>query len=144
MTVKAFVLAMAISLGFLILSMTAIRRRRLRDQAAVLWLAVSAVMVLCSLALPFSLLDRVAHAVGVAYGSDLLLLLAVIFLVLLVFNLSVNLAALKEKQIDLVHEVALMRASAPWDHGGTRSGMGEKPSEDRVVPDDQGDRDGLP
>lgn len=144
MTVKAFILAMAISLGFLILSVTAIRRRRLRDQAAVLWLAVSGVMVLCSLALPFSVLDRVAHGVGVAYGSDLLLLLAVIFLVLLVFNLSVNLAAMKEKQIDLVQEVALMRASAPWGRDGIRSAAGEKPTVDRGVPDDHGGMDGLP
>ena len=67
---RAFILAMACSLGFLILSITAIRKRRLRDQAAVLWLAVSVAMVLFSGA-PVSLLDRVSHAVGIAYGSDL-------------------------------------------------------------------------
>jgi hypothetical protein len=140
MTVKAFILATAISLGFLILLITAIRRRRLRDQAAVLWLAVSVVMVLCSLALPFSLLDRVAHAVGVAYGSDLLLLLAVIFLVVLVFNLSVNLAAMKETQTVLVQEIALMRVSEPGEAGG----MGEQLSQERSVQDEQTSIQGMP
>jgi hypothetical protein len=110
---KAFILAMVISLGFLILSISAIRRRRLRDQAAVLWLGVSIAMVLFSLALPFSLLERVSHTVGVMYGSDFLLLSAVIFLVAIVFNLSVNLATLKEKQIMLVQEIALMRVDPP-------------------------------
>ena len=135
---RAFILAMAISLGFLILSITAIRKRRLRDQAAVLWLAVSVAMVLFSLALPFSLLDRVSHAVGIAYGSDLLLLLAVIFLVALVFNLSVSLAALKEKQTVLVQEIALMRAAAPDEPRGAPEDPGEEFELDR------GDQRGFP
>ncbi len=134
---RAFILAMAISLGFLILSITAIRKRRLRDQAAVLWLAVSVAMVLFSLALPFSLLDRVSHAVGIAYGSDLLLLLAVIFLVVLVFNLSVSLAALKQTQTALVQEIALMRVAAPGEPGGAPVGAGEELGLDRLVPDEQ-------
>jgi hypothetical protein len=118
---KLFVVAMVISLGFLSLSVVAIRRGRLRDQAAVLWLAVSLVMVLCSLALPLHLLDHVSHAIGIAYASDLLFLLAVVFLVALVFHLSVNLAAVKDRQTRLVQEIALLRAEAPQppghDHG---------------------------
>jgi hypothetical protein len=114
---KSFAVAMIISLGFLTLSVVAIRRKRLRDQAAVLWIAVSLFMVLCSLAVPFHLLDRVSHGIGIAYGSDLLLLLAVIFLVVLVFNLSVNLAAVKASQTRLVQEVALLRAGAPTVRG---------------------------
>ena len=118
---KLFVVAMVISLGFLSLSVVAIRRRRLRDQAAVLWLAVSLVMVLCSLALPLHLLDHVSHVIGIAYASDLLFLLAVVFLVALVFHLSVNLAAVKDRQTRLVQEIALLRAEAPQppghDHG---------------------------
>ena len=45
---KSFIVAMVISLGFLTLSVVAIRRKRLRDPAAVLWIAVSLFMVLCS------------------------------------------------------------------------------------------------
>jgi hypothetical protein len=128
---------MAISLGFLIFSVRAIRKRRLRDQAAVLWLAVSVVMVLFSLALPFSLLDRMSHVVGIAYGSNLLLLLAVIFLVVLVFNLSVSLAALKEKQTVLVQEIALMRAAAPDERREGPEGAGGELNGDRLGRDDQ-------
>jgi hypothetical protein len=111
--VKSFILAMIISLGFLTLSVAAIRRRKLRDQAAVLWMAVSLVMVLFSLALPFKVLDDLSHGIGIAYASDLLLLLAVIFLVLLVFHLSVSLASVKASLTALVQEVALLQAPAP-------------------------------
>ena len=52
---KSFILAMIISLGFLTISVAAIRRRKLRDQAAVMWIVVSLVLVLLSLALPFEI-----------------------------------------------------------------------------------------
>lgn len=107
---KLFVLAMAISLGFLTLSVVAIRKKQLREQGAVLWIAVSLVTVLCSLALPFHLLDYVSHGIGIAYASDLLFLLAVILLAALVFHLSVKLAAVKEHQTRLVQEIAILRA----------------------------------
>jgi hypothetical protein len=109
---KSFVVAIVISLGFFALSLVAIRRKWLRDQAAVLWLAVSLFMVFCSFLLPMHFLDRTAHAIGIAYGSDLLFLIAVIFLVVLVFSLSVNLAAVKANQIRLVQEMALLRAES--------------------------------
>jgi hypothetical protein len=111
--VKSFAIAVVISVGFLTLSVVAIRKKRLRDQAAVLWIGVSIFMVLSSFALPFHLLDRIAHGIGIAYASDLLFLIAVIFLVLLVFHLSVSLAAIKSRQTRLAQEIALLRATAP-------------------------------
>ena len=95
---RLFVLAMIISLSFLAFSVVAIRRHRLRDQAAVLWLLVSLVLVCATVALPLGLLNRVAHVVGIRYASDLLLVLAVILLVMLVFHLSISLAALRKTQ----------------------------------------------
>ena len=101
---RLFVLAMIISLSFLAFSVVAIRRHRLRDQAAVLWLLVSLVLVCCSVALPLGLLNRVARVVGIRYASDLLLVLAVILLVMLVFHLSISLAALRKTQTRLVQD----------------------------------------
>jgi hypothetical protein len=111
--VKSFAIAVVISVGFLALSVVAIRKKQLRDQAAVLWIGVSIFMVLSSFALPIHLLDRIAHGIGIAYASDLLFLIAVIFLVLLVFHLSVSLASIKSSQTRLVQEIALLRAAAP-------------------------------
>ena len=110
---RLFVLAMIISLSFLAFSIVAIRRHRLRDQAAVLWLLVSLVMVCCSLALPLGLLNRIARVVGIKYASNLLLVLAVIFLVVLVFHLSVRLAAVKNTQTRLVQEIAILQTPPP-------------------------------
>ncbi|MGH9093567.1 MAG: DUF2304 domain-containing protein, partial [Acidimicrobiales bacterium] len=106
---RAFVLSLAISLGFLAVIVTAIHRRALRDQMALLWLAVSTAMLVLSLTLPFHLLDRLAHVVGVAYGSDLVLVAAVIFLVLLVLQLSVAVARLSARTTRLAQDIGILR-----------------------------------
>jgi hypothetical protein len=111
--VKAIVLSLVLSVGFLVVSVVAMRRQQLREQAALLWLLVSLVMVLVSATLPIHLLDRVSHLVGIAYAPDLVLLLAVLFLMVLVFHLSLSLARLSAKQIALVQEIGLMTAMTP-------------------------------
>jgi hypothetical protein len=119
---RLFFLAMIISLGFLAVSIVAIRRHRLRDQAAVLWLLVSLVLLCCSLALPLGLLNRVADLVGIKYASDLLLVLAVLLLVMLVFHLSISLAAVRKTQTRLVQELAMLQTPPP------------RPRDETVVP----------
>jgi hypothetical protein len=111
--VKAIVLSMVLSVGFLVVSVIAMRRQRLREQAALLWLLVSLVMVFVSATLPTHILDRVSHFVGIAYPPDLILLLAVLFLMVLVFHLSLSLARLSAKQIALVQEIGLMTTMSP-------------------------------
>ena len=110
---KAIVLSLVLSVGFLVVSVVAMRRQHLREQAALLWLLVSLVMVLVSATLPTHLLDRVSHLVGIAYAPDLVLLLAVLFLMVLVFHLSLSLARLSAKQTALVQEIGLMTAMTP-------------------------------
>lgn len=112
---RAFVLSMVVSLGFLALSVRAVRRRRLREQAAVLWLLVSLAMVVLSATLPLHLLDHVASLVGIAYAPDLVLLVAVLFLVVLVFHLSLSLARLHAKHTALVQELGILTATAAPD-----------------------------
>jgi hypothetical protein len=112
---KAFVLSLVVSSGFLLLSVRAVRRRVLREQAALLWLGVSLAMVFVSATLPLHLLDRMAALVGIAYAPDLVLLLAVLFLVVLVFHLSLSLARLHEKHTTLVQEFGILTATPPAD-----------------------------
>jgi len=111
--VRAFVLSMVVSLGFLAISVVAMRRHRLREQAAMLWLMVSFVMVFVSATLPFNLLGHVSRLVGIDYPPDFILLLAVLFLVVLVFHMSLSIDRLSAKQTALVQEIGLLTAPAP-------------------------------
>jgi hypothetical protein len=128
---RAFALSMILSLGFLALSVVAMRRQRLREQAALLWLSVSLVMVFVSATLPLHLLDRVAHLVGIAYPPDLVLLLAVLFLIVLVFHLSLSLDRLSTRQTALVQEIGLLTAVTPLNPDARADDGAPQP-----VPDD--------
>ena len=118
---RATILALAVSLGFFLLSLHAIRRQRLRERQALLWMGVCLMMVLLSATLPLHVLDRVSHFVGIAYPPDLILLVAVLFLVALVFQQSLALARLTAKQTVLVQEIGLLAAESdagsPIDSG---------------------------
>jgi hypothetical protein len=118
---KAFPLAMCISLGFLGLIINAIRRRALRDEMTVLWVAVGIAILVLSLTLPAHLLDHVAHALGVAYGSDLVLVAAVVFLVILVFQLSISVGRLWLRTTRLTQDLAMLREELRRTTGKTIS-----------------------
>jgi hypothetical protein len=132
--VRAIVLSLVLSIGFLVVSVIAMRRQRLREQAALLWLLVSLVMVFVSATLPIHLLDRVSHLVGIAYAPDLVLLLAVLFLMVLVFHLTLSLARLSAKQIALVQEIGLMTAMTPASLGAETDPGGDDPPATRGDP----------
>jgi hypothetical protein len=70
-------------------------------------------MVFFSATLPFHLLNWLARQVGIAYPPDLLLVLGVLFLVVLVFQLSVSLARLNDKHTALVQEFGILTAREP-------------------------------
>jgi len=133
---RAIVLSLALSIGFLLLTLHAIRRQRLRERQAVLWIAVCLAMVFLSATLPLHVLDHVAHFVGIAYPPDLILLLSVLFLVALVFQQSLALARLSAKQTVLAQEIGLLtvqpQAGAGMDRAeSTRSDLDPAPNEAR-------------
>lgn len=110
---RATILTLTLSIGFLLLSLSAIRKQRLHGKQAVLWLFVSLSMVFLSATLPLHFLDYVSHFMGIAYPPNLILLLGVLFLFLLVFQLSTTAARLAETNTALVQEIGLLKTQFP-------------------------------
>ena len=127
---KTTILSLVISVGFLFTSIRAMRRNHLREQVALLWMMVSIVMVFFSATFPFHVVDSLARLVGIAYPPALILLLAVVFLIVLVFQLSLSLSTLTAKQTRLVQELALLASERTDLARGVAQG-----SEGRVVTD---------
>lgn len=95
-----------------------LRRRQLREKYAVLWLAVSIVII--PLALFPRLLDSVASALGVASGVSLVLFLGIVFLLLVCVHLSWEVSRLEEETRTIAEELALLRTevgSSPVESG---------------------------
>lgn len=84
-----------------------VRRRKLLESFALLWLAVG----LGGLALGFGrpLVDRVADFAGVAYGPSMVFALVILFLVFALMNLSVHVTQQRLRIEALAEEIAFLR-----------------------------------
>lgn len=118
-------LAVAVILLVSILEM--VRRRKLREKYAVIWL-LTGVTILPLAAFP-RVLDGVALTIGIVSGTSLVLFLAVVFLLVLAMHLSWELSQLEEETRTLCEEVALIRSELrrqaqqnedPIPHGSSR------------------------
>ena len=83
------------------------RRRQLQEKYAILWLAVSIVMV--PLAVFPSFVYSVATAIGFASGVSLVLFLGIVFLLLVCMHLSWEVSRMEEETRTLAEDVALLR-----------------------------------
>jgi len=84
-----------------------LRRRRLREKYAALWLFTGCFVIVMAL-FPGGL-DGVAGYVGVASGASLVLFLAVVFLLVIAMHLSWEVSELEEETRSISEEIALLR-----------------------------------
>ena len=92
-----------------------VRRRRLHEKYALLWLSVGCFGIVLSLAR--SLVDRFAQAIGVAYGPTVIFLAAILFLLFVCIQLSLEVSRLRDRTTRLAQEVGLIRASISMGSG---------------------------
>ena len=94
------------ALGLLILVLELVRRRRLLERYALLWLAVGIALVL--LGAWRGLLTRVSDAIGVSAPPNALFAAGLGFLVVLVLNFSVVISRLSDQTRVLAQRLALL------------------------------------
>lgn len=106
MKVNLYLLSFLLSASFFIVLVYMIRGRKLREQYALLWLALSAIMMTLSL-FP-SVIDRMARLIGVVYAPSLLYLLGLVFVLFLLLHLTIAVSALTRRVITLTQTLALL------------------------------------
>ncbi|HEX2700599.1 MAG TPA: DUF2304 domain-containing protein [Acidimicrobiales bacterium] len=102
------VFVLVVALVNVVVVLELVRRRQLREKYALLWLAVGVGGIV--LGLGRTVVDRVAHALGVDYGPSAVFLLAILFLLLVCMHLSWEVSRLEERTGVLAEELALLRA----------------------------------
>jgi len=85
-----------------------VRRRKLREEYSVLWLATSVVMFV--LVLRYEWLVALTDLIGAALPTTTLFLGAILFLMLIVMQFSIKLSELSDKVKNLAQENALLKA----------------------------------
>jgi hypothetical protein len=102
---EAFCLAGGI--GLLMFIVELIRKRRLKEEYALLWIAAAFSVIVLSLAR--GVLHAVAHAIGVYYPPMVLSLIAGFFGMLLAIHFSLVISRLSGENRLLAQDVALMK-----------------------------------
>lgn len=98
--------AIALSLVVLVGVFELVRRRRLRERYALLWMA--AALLLLVLAIWKHLLFTIAKAVGIATPSNALFVIAFAFVILLLLHFSVSVSRLADQTRVLAQRLALL------------------------------------
>jgi hypothetical protein len=87
-----------------------IRRKRLREEFSILWLAMGVVFL--ALSIFRGLLDQFSYLVGIGYPPAALFLILIMGLTVIMIHFSVAISELKETQKKLVQEIGLLKAAA--------------------------------
>lgn len=84
-----------------------IRRNKLKEKYALLWLASSLVILVFSVSR--RTLDAISLSIGILYSPSLIFLIASFFLIVINIHFSTVISELSEKNKNLAQEVALLR-----------------------------------
>jgi hypothetical protein len=101
------VLAIVGSILLIVFIIELIRRKKLKEEFAVLWLAMGAVFLIISLFR--GLLDRFSILVGIGYPPAALFLILIMGLMMILVHFSVAISELKEANKKLAQEMGLLR-----------------------------------
>lgn len=89
----------------------ALRRRRLSEGWALLWIGVAIAALVLGLARP--LVDRLSTSLGIAFGTSLVFAVAIVFLIVVCINLSMQVSRLNRRVEILAEELALASTDEP-------------------------------
>jgi len=96
------------SAGFLLYILEMVRRRKLREEYSILWLAGSVVILVLSIKQDW--LVSIAHAAGIAYPPSFLFLVGILFILLILIHFSIAISKLHQMNKKMAQEIALMKS----------------------------------
>ncbi|OGQ00696.1 MAG: hypothetical protein A2Z40_05835 [Deltaproteobacteria bacterium RBG_19FT_COMBO_60_16] len=105
------VLAVLASGILLLYILEMVRRRRLREEYSILWLAGGVIMLVFSLKRDW--LEWVAGAVGIYYPPSFLFLIGMLFILLILIHFSITISRLYQMNKKIAQELALLKHGNP-------------------------------
>ena len=106
METRVQIVAIAATAGLFVVLLELVRRRRMLERYAILWLFCS--VALLGLSVWKGLLTDLAHAVGIFYAPSALFVIAFGFVLVLLLHFSVAVSRLAEQNKILAQRVALL------------------------------------
>ena len=106
MGIDIFLFSALFSLGFLVIVLELVRSKRLKEQYSLLWLFVSAIMMV--LTLWRGLVERLAERLGVYYAPSLLFIVGILFSFALILHYAIIISRLHTQNVRLAQELGVL------------------------------------
>jgi len=100
------VIAVGGSLAMLVFVIELVRRRRLKEEYSVLWIATA--LILLVLSIWYGLLVWITHAIGAVLPTSTLFFAGLIFVIAMLLHFSVRVSQLERKVTTLVQELGII------------------------------------
>lgn len=124
MELRARIFAFVLGIIVLLVVVNLVRTKQLKEEFALLWLFTAVVLVLAPLFIDY--LDLLAHALGIEYPPALIFVLAIISLLLILFQFSTRISRFSEQIKVLTQEQALLRAQIEDLERATKEGAASR------------------
>jgi len=102
---KVSVVLIAIAVVFLVVILEALRRRKLSEGYALLWISLGVGAFVLALARP--VIDWLSRSIGIAYGPTLVFAATTVALFVIALNLTIHITRLETRVEKLAQEIAL-------------------------------------
>lgn len=103
---RAQVFLSLLGLAVLVTVINLVRTKKLREQYALLWLAIAALFAISPIVI--NSLDRIAYALGIDYPPALFFTIAFLLFVLILFQFSTTISDFGDRIKVLTQEIALL------------------------------------
>jgi len=106
-TFKQQIFSLLVSISVFIFTIDLVRKKRLREEYSLLWLATSLTMIV--LIIKYDWLVGLTRMIGAVLPTTTLFLGSILFLIILAVQFSIKISRLTDQVKDLVQENALLR-----------------------------------
>jgi hypothetical protein len=119
------ILAVVASAVLLLYILEMVRRRKLREEYSILWLAGGVIMLLFSLKKNW--LEWAADAAGIFYPPSFLFLIGMFFILLILIHFSITISKLYQMNKKITQELALLKQERSSPGGPSIAPAGDIP-----------------
>lgn len=128
---RAMIFGLIAGVGALLFVLELVRRRKLKEEYSLLWLATAIVLIVLSVSRP--LLDTLANLVGIFYPPSALFLVAMIFVLFILLHFSTVLTRLTQENKENAQQLALLK----WQLEQTQKALAARQKETDEHQDDK-------
>jgi hypothetical protein len=109
------ILSVLVSVALLFYILEMVRRRRLREEYSILWLAGGVILLVFSLKRDW--LEWAADTAGIYYPPSFLFLIGMLFILLILIHFSITISKLYQMNKKMAQEMALMKQATQEERG---------------------------